>query len=978
VQLLRNSGNNNERMKQLFTFYFSLFSLFLYAQETLPVINLTPPVTKVNGNINFSQSLNGEWKYFNTVPAGCLFTAADASAINWYNFIAPGFAPENGSPYMEAGLGSKLLLYKKFTPSAICNGRRVHLRFESIIGLCRFYLNGKLIDTVETSFLPVELDITNHLLVNQPNHLFVKVERSAMCQWSGRDIGQVGGDVQLLALPQQYISRLQVESDFDNNNGTITAIINITNQHKTSSPAAVCNFRLYDKKGNTIPVTNSRLAVPVLKPLQTFSDTIQLQCKQILAWEPEHPNLYKLYASLGTSMEVVRTIGFRTVKIDGNKMLVNNKIIKLRGAVYHGSRRGKGVIPSNDETRSDVQLMKYLNVNALRPNPCPTKAYIDACNELGFWTNAEAIIGGMIYEKGLRGNNGNDSTLTQPYLGYIARLVETYRSEPCVLFYGLGNENFYHDYFQKAAFAIKAIESTRPVTSNSDLKHGVDKPGLDINDDHYPRGPSVNNVITPATCSIDSLGNVHGWEHYPTNKPFIATEWCHTNHNNINEMNLDPGVDNYWGNYLQTHINYTYNNDYMLGGFIFLVNPHRPLARKLDWKAVLEDDRSNENAMFWQTKKSLSPVYLLKARVQNNTAYFTIHNRYNFSNLNELKIQYHHGGDSGWVTSANVPAMQQGTIAVTLKKYDPLEEVLLSFYDKKGLFIDRHAIHPQTDALPVTRVSDIKKLQPVFTEDTAVYKISSGNFCFTIHKKTGWLQAYHKTEKIINGGANLVVRQSGFKHWDVSINQPVLNKCTDWKTDTVFYQSSDVEHSITVKGNYKQASGSFTYRFDTAFHILYDFVYTDTTAVDAFETGINLRVYDNIEKLEWIAKPQWSWLPQHQTGRYRGVAFKIPHRYKDNNWGHTNYFNNTTRDYQATRFNFKEAALTDFSGYGFYIHANGRQHIRITNEGNAQLVSISDFHNGGTEGHLIKSLRMEKKTVNKGTVLKGMCSIRLF
>lgn len=55
-------------------------------------------------------------------------------------------------------------------------------------------------------------------------------------------------------------------------------------------------------------------------------------------WDAEHPNLYVLQVNVqsadgGYSFE--REIGFRKIEVKGDRMLVNGKQVKLRGACRH-------------------------------------------------------------------------------------------------------------------------------------------------------------------------------------------------------------------------------------------------------------------------------------------------------------------------------------------------------------------------------------------------------------------------------------------------------------------------------------------------------------------------------------------------------------------------------------------------------------------------------------------------------------------
>ena len=105
---------------------------------------------------------------------------------------------------------------------------------------------------------------------------------------------------------------------------------------------------------------------------------------QVRAWNAEEPWLYTLVLSLdsgapgGHDCEVSR-VGFRTVRIKGNKFLVNGRPIMVYGVNRHEHDIRRGKFTSREDMVRDIELMKQFNINAVRACHYPNRSLWSRC-----------------------------------------------------------------------------------------------------------------------------------------------------------------------------------------------------------------------------------------------------------------------------------------------------------------------------------------------------------------------------------------------------------------------------------------------------------------------------------------------------------------------------------------------------------------------------------------------------------------------
>src|SRR5690606_6777766 len=194
-----------------------------------------------------------------------------------------------------------------------------------------------------------------------------------------------------------------------------------------------------------------------------FWGTAQFQ--GISPWSPESPTLYTAELTLSRDGEAVhrvtQRIGFRTVEVrprDG--IYVNGVKMKFKGVNRHSFRPESGRTTSPRISVEDVELMKAMNMNAVRMAHYPPDGhFLDACDSLGLFVIDE-----------LAGWHGQYDTPTGAKL--VKEMLEHDRNHPSVIMWANGNEGG-HNTALDSLFGVYDIQQ-RPVIHPWQLHNGIE------------------------------------------------------------------------------------------------------------------------------------------------------------------------------------------------------------------------------------------------------------------------------------------------------------------------------------------------------------------------------------------------------------------------------------------------------------------------------------------------------------------------
>jgi beta-glucuronidase len=354
----------------------------------------------------------------------------------------------------------------------------ISLRFNSVNYIAEAWLNGVRLGEHEGGHLPFEFDVTPYI-VPEDNRLVVRVEgelkpdrvppgnvpRDPRFPNKDENFPPTSFDffpfcgihrpVLLSAVPKEGVSDLTVTTDISGHTGIVRVKVN-----RSAGEVAVAHASL---RGTDISAEVSVVD----------EATAVLTVPGAVFWSPDSPYLYDLTVELAgknaTFDRYSLPIGIRTIKVDGDALLLNGRPIYLRGFGRHEDFpvTGRGLVPA--VIIKDYALMKWIGANSFRTSHYPySEQMMDLADRLGFLVIDEIPAVGLFFaEEGLE----RRLSLCRQY---IRELIARDKNHPSVIAWSIANEPsstqpaaepFFRNLFDLA----KSLDTTHPVTLVSEM-----------------------------------------------------------------------------------------------------------------------------------------------------------------------------------------------------------------------------------------------------------------------------------------------------------------------------------------------------------------------------------------------------------------------------------------------------------------------------------------------------------------------------
>lgn len=462
-------------------------------------------------------SLNGTWDFIFGENPGNLpenFFQKDSS-LSWGNIQVPGhwelqgydkpvytnvlypFLPESPERYLQdvrksgpqniheryhppfvPNAQNHVGLYKKqFTLPKAFLEKEVFIRFQGVESAYYLWVNGKPVGYSQDSKLPSEFLLTPYLVEGE-NIIVAAVLRFSDGTWlEDQDYFHVSGIyrcVELIAKPRAHLADIQADASLCEAGGRITAraFINSVQYYADYS----VELALYDTQGKVLYSEKKGFATaseitgrwrfdpPAVVQLPR-SAYFSFAVPQVQPWSCDTPTLYTAVFTLLDSQgnpvdyESVR-LGFRTVEIRNNVILINGKRFVFRGVNRHEWAWPTGRVVSRDHMIAEIRRMKELNFNAVRTCHYPDDpTWYELCDEYGLCVVCET----NLETHGVAGAITNTPEWGGAMLERAQRMVAIHKNHPCIVSWSLGNESGYGPNHAAMANWIRAYDSTRLV-----------------------------------------------------------------------------------------------------------------------------------------------------------------------------------------------------------------------------------------------------------------------------------------------------------------------------------------------------------------------------------------------------------------------------------------------------------------------------------------------------------------------------------
>ena len=342
---------------------------------------------------------------------------------------------------------------RTFTVPSDWKGGRVILHFGGVYSGHQVWVNGSEVGYSEDSCLPSEFDITDVLRPGE-NTLAVRVFKWTDGSYlEDADHWRMAGihrEVMLLWKPDVAINdfgiRTMLDSDYQDAELWVRPVVEV--QKGASTRGWKVSGQLYDQSGTAVGGQMSIYVDELLSEKYPQRDMVRFglleqKYENPLKWTAETPHLYTLVLSLlDADANVVEArsckVGFREVRIVGQRMLINGVPVKLYGVNRHDHSQTGGKSVTREEMEADVRLMKQFNFNSVRCSHYPNDPYfLDLCDKYGLYVMDEA----NLETHGVGGKISNDYTWSTSFMERMTRMVMRDRNHPSVIIWSLGNES---------------------------------------------------------------------------------------------------------------------------------------------------------------------------------------------------------------------------------------------------------------------------------------------------------------------------------------------------------------------------------------------------------------------------------------------------------------------------------------------------------------------------------------------------------
>ncbi len=534
----------------------------------------------------YKKSLNGTWKFYwqqGTEDRPCDYRREAYDDSGWDDTPVPslwqlqGYGKPiylcNSYPKALSNKKSKIptinpklneigVYRRKFEVPKEWEGKEIFIHFGAVKAGFFVYVNGETVGYSQGSMTPAEFRITKFLKPGE-NTLAVEVFRYTDGMYlEDQDMWFLSGvyrEVYLFAEEKLWIRDFYARAVLDESykNGLLDLEVSLNNDSDQSLEAEV-EVWLVDGE-NKFKIGESKLAVKPGESVLEFSH----EQANVRSWSAEDPQLYKLGLVLKSEGKVLSSksvrIGFKSIEIKGNVLMVNGKRVVLKGVNRHDFDPDHGWAVPRERYYQDLYLMKKANINAIRTSHYPDDPiFYRLCDELGFYVMDECDL----ETHGVRRKNvpGDNPLWKEAVIDRMERMVLRDRNHACVCFWSLGNEAGDGENFMHMRLAALALDDTRPIHYEGEADYrksefisrmyplqGVVKK---LRDQKEIKENLFNKVANALAADEKAVPK----EMYAT-KPVIYCEFAHAMENSL-------------GNF-QEYVDDFEKYDHMCGGFIW-------------------------------------------------------------------------------------------------------------------------------------------------------------------------------------------------------------------------------------------------------------------------------------------------------------------------------------------------------------------------------------------------------------------------
>lgn len=318
------------------------------------------------------------------------------------------------------------------------------LQFEGVDNAYYLFINKKFVGFSNISHATKRFDITK-FLINGNNEIRIVVLKFTPSSYlEDQDKIRLSGifrAIYLLTREHDRVDNFKVVTDVVNNDGAVTLTCD------KNVKAALSGFDFSEEKSG---------------------EKITFNIKNAKLWCSEEPNLYDLKIEYNGET-IIQKVGIRKIEIVGNKLLVNSRLVKLKGVNRH-SMTLLGYGETDEIIEKDFELFKRFNINAIRTSHYPAdERFYKLADKYGIYIMSESDV----ETHGVtRQDTGYDTIKWGEVINspdFYDQLVERElnnvidnMNHPSVLMWSLGNESGWGEVVEKLCKEIRKYDD-RPI-----------------------------------------------------------------------------------------------------------------------------------------------------------------------------------------------------------------------------------------------------------------------------------------------------------------------------------------------------------------------------------------------------------------------------------------------------------------------------------------------------------------------------------
>jgi hypothetical protein len=968
-------------------FYSSIFSCFSSVFQKGVATRLSPSPIKVNGLEESKINLGGTWKFNPSPKSG--FQFARKVPLEWSNIAVPGEWTMQG---FKVKPKTSAAYFKSFAVPVEWSNCIIKLRCDAIYSDAQIWINGKEVGMHQGGMNAFEMDVTSIIKSGNDNIIAMAVMNESLSdslmtgtQYAAHQLGGILRKVYLIALPKVNLSFLGINTNWENGSNIAQLTVDYEIENQSGEPITGSNiqFDLFNPSGEKVEMDEvlDRLEDTILVRKRVFN------IKDPKKWDAEHPNLYTLRIILNAnnqSEQINQRFGFRKIEVVGNQVFLNEKPIKLRGVNRHDVHPLLGRALNQELWEKDIRLFRAANVNYIRTSHYPpAEEFVDLCDELGIYVEVENPISWVGQEPNSKWYSEDSSS--ERYLTLIKQItnqtVEYLKNHPSVIFWSMANESVWGSRWKENLHYIQSLDKTRPITFHDNAYGSFNNFGstdMPIANIHYP-GPAGPEIARD----------------FP--RPLLFGEYVHLNTYNRQEIVTDPGVRDAWGRGLESMWNNMYYSRGSLGGAIwagvddvFMLGEGKAVGYG-EWGII--DGWRREKPEYYHVKKTYSPVKVytneIRLPIIGNEIILQAENRFDFTNFNELKIEWTLGSESGTV-SPNILPHTYGAITISPNhQVNAGEFLVMKFTSPLGYLIDEYQI--SVGECLRQNISQNQEVEPLaLTQVDSEIMVKGKTFLWIFDASNGTIKkAYKNGQQILSGGPSLMILPltTGPCQTEYSLSiEPLNNTCSNWKINELITEETINGIVVKVNGSYNEANGTFSYTIDHNGNLQIDYLFTSTIDVNPRQWGLVFAVPRNVENLKWDRKGLYTTYPDNHIGRLKGEAIPFPFEHISivkfgikPNWDWRFDSNELgSNDFRSSKDCIYEASLESKEGFGIRIDGKGTQTFRSFVHGESIQFLVTSFSTGGGDLFFSSHLEKSRKPIKIGDQIGGTINLQLF